>query len=308
MTKNKSPRIKHSALFVILSCFVLVTFACNAAPTTITVDTPIPTGVPTYTATLTLLPTATIQPTPTWTPTGQASTTAIQCVVVPDNLVGWWTGNGDAQDVLSKNNGALNGGVSFKTGKVNQAFYFDGNHSSVDIPRSASLDVGKQVSVEFWINPSKDNQMNTCCQGLVGTDFYLIEFSGGHTGNIGVNFVVNTGAGYIHTSDKYNTGYKIPSDEWTFVVGTFDHDVLRLYINGEEKVEQNHKGNIMPMFPTSFLSLGSEDGRTECTNCPGTRYFRGMIDEVSIYNRALNASEIQSIYLAGEVGKCELQK
>src|SRR4029077_13240321 len=32
--------------------------------------------------------------------------------------------------------------------------------------------------------------------------------------------------------------------------------------------------------------------------------FLGTIDEVSIYNRALSASEVQSVYTAGGFGKC----
>ena len=35
-----------------------------------------------------------------------------------------------------------------------------------------------------------------------------------------------------------------------------------------------------------------------------TRYFHGMVDEVSIYNRALSASDIAGIYYAGAAGKC----
>src|SRR6185295_9052123 len=33
-------------------------------------------------------------------------------------------------------------------------------------------------------------------------------------------------------------------------------------------------------------------------------YYSGMLDEVTIYNRALSASEIQAIYLSGAEGKC----
>ena len=135
-----------------------------------------------------------------------------------------------------------------------------------------------------------------------------MELSGGRTSNIGVNFVINTGSRFIHTSDKTNTGFKVPPDQWSFVVGTYDGKSLRLYINGKEEVQQNHQGNIMPMLSESFLSIGSEDGRTNCSNCPGTRYFKGLIDEVSIYNRALTEAEIQSIDSAGEAGKCNLQK
>ena len=53
----------------------------------------------------------------------------------------------------------------------------------------------------------------------------------------------------------------------------------------------------------SFLTIGAEDGRTICPQCNGTRYFKGQIDEVAIYKRALSTSEIHGIYLAGGAGK-----
>jgi hypothetical protein len=63
-----------------------------------------------------------------------------------------------------------------------------------------------------------------------------MELSGGWTGNIGVNFVINTGSRFIHTSDKTNTGFKVPPNQWSFVVGTYDGKSLRRYINGKEEV------------------------------------------------------------------------
>jgi hypothetical protein len=35
------------------------------------------------------------------------------------------------------------------------------------------------------------------------------------------------------------------------------------------------------------------------------QHFAGLIDEVSIYNRALSAEEIQAIFNAGSAGKCK---
>jgi len=43
--------------------------------------------------------------------------------------------------------------------------------------------------------------------------------------------------------------------------------------------------------------LGQNSETTENT-------FNGLLDEVSLYNRALSASEIQAIYVAGSGGKC----
>ena len=52
---------------------------------------------------------------------------------------------------------------------------------------------------------------------------------------------------------------------------------------------------ISPMLPNSFVAIGSEDGRTTGPECIGNRYFKGLIDEVSIFNRALSAEEIQAL-------------
>ena len=38
---------------------------------------------------------------------------------------------------------------------------------------------------------------------------------------------------------------------------------------------------------------------------PPTRFFHGMIDEVTYYSRALTAAETQSIYASGSLGKCK---
>ncbi|MGO8931518.1 MAG: immunoglobulin domain-containing protein, partial [Limisphaerales bacterium] len=59
-----------------------------------------------------------------------------------------------------------------------------------------------------------------------------------------------------------------------------------------------------PMLANSFVAIGSSDGRTTCGTCFGVRRFKGMIDEVDYFNRALSAAEIAAIYAAGVSGKC----
>jgi hypothetical protein len=50
------------------------------------------------------------------------------------------------------------------------------------------------------------------------------------------------------------------------------------------------------MLAQSFVCLGSEDGRTTCPDCVGTRHFKGSIGNVAIYKRALTGAEIREDY------------
>lgn len=230
-----------------------------------------------------------------------------QCAQPPAGLVSWWPCDGDANDFIDGNSGTLQNGATFAPGHVGQALSLDGVDDFVKVPRSPNLDVGAEVTIDFWMKADPSNPMNTCCQGLVTTDFYAIEISGGFSPNVGINFFVSTdgGSNFKHTSDVAGSSFSIPPGEWHHVAGVYDGAALKLYVDGVLVRETPHSGNISPMLANSFLSFGSEDGRTNCPSCIGTRYFHGLIDEVEIFDRALNAAEIRAIFRAGSAGKCK---
>lgn len=73
----------------------------------------------------------------------------------------------------------------------------------------------------------------------------------------------------------------------------------RLYLNGAKVAEQN---------------LGSFTPKTDWDVCFGARpspvdfqLYQGLMDEISIYSRALSGAEIQAIAVAGALGKCQPQ-
>jgi Concanavalin A-like lectin/glucanases superfamily len=46
--------------------------------------------------------------------------------VSPSGQVGWWSGDGNANDIAGANNGTLQNGAGFAVGKVGQGFQFNG--------------------------------------------------------------------------------------------------------------------------------------------------------------------------------------
>ena len=234
-------------------------------------------------------------------------------------LVALWSGENNAGDSAGDHHGTLAGNATFADGKVGQAFSLDGAGSFVKIPQSASLNVANQLTIAFWMKAAADNQMNNY-QGLVTSDFYAVEISNGFGGRMGVNFGISTTANqpgillnqpmqwsgmqsritsvgdYAHISDANGGGAPVTAGQWHHIAATCYGAKLQLYIDGRKWGNPVPKtGVIAPMLADSFMAIGSEDGRTACPDCVASRYFKGLIDEVAIYNRALSATEIQAI-------------
>ncbi len=238
-------------------------------------------------------------------------------------LLAFWSGDGQADDSAGQHNGVLVGGADFAPGLLGQAFNFDTPGSFVKIPKSAGLNPSSQLTIEFWMNADAANLMDNY-QGLVTSDFYGVEISNGYGGKMGVNFFVSTAANqpvprfgfdqrmsgfrpritsvanFTHISDANGGGAPVTAGRWHHVAATYDGAQLRLFIDGQPWGNpMSHPGAISPMLPDSFVAIGSEDGRSTCPDCIGQRYFKGLISDVAIYNRALSAAEIREDYEAG---------
>ena len=93
-------------------------------------------------------------------------------------------------------------------------------------------------------------------------------------------------------------GGTIPLNSWTHVAMTFDgtSGAYRLYVNGQQVASQTSAGSL---FPTNKnVLIGREDSYIG-------RAFDGLVDEASIFSRALSPVEIQAIVAAGTAGKCK---
>jgi RHS repeat-associated protein len=230
---------------------------------------------------------------------------AQSCVAPPPGMVSWWAGEQSAEDLVDGNHGELMGGTTFASGLVGKAFRFDGINGYVKVPRAPNLDMGSAVTLDFWMKADPGNPMDRCCQGLVNTDFYDVEISGGYDPRIGVNFAIRSDTGpIVHSSDLAGGGYPVAPGEWHHVAGVYDGAYVKLFIDGRLVAQTPHAGNISAMLPNSFFSIGSEDGRTNCPSCIQTRYFKGMIDEVHLFDRALTAAEVDAVFAGGTSGAC----
>src|SRR5882762_9245295 len=83
------------------------------------------------------------------------------CTPAPSGLVSWWQGEGNAKDRIGENNGTMENGAGFATGKVGQAFQFDGVNGYVEMANSTSLNPKGSFAIDAWIFPTQDDHRGT---------------------------------------------------------------------------------------------------------------------------------------------------
>jgi len=83
---------------------------------------------------------------------------AASCTPPPSGIVSWWPAEGNANDIVSGNNGTLQAGVAFASGLVGQALLLNNSTNAfVRVPASASLEnieVANGLTIEGWIDLS----------------------------------------------------------------------------------------------------------------------------------------------------------
>ena len=217
------------------------------------------------------------------------------CYPQPASLVGWWRAEGDATDSVGTNNGTLLSDTGFAAGKVGQAFSLTIDTQTVRIPSSPSLQPDT-CSIEAWINPAA-KPANAENQGMVFGSVYgkpTLYVRGGSNGV----YAVLIFATIFHNWEVVSSN-QIPLNQFSHLAGTWDGTTLKIYVNGQLQ-GANAPGAVPTTTTNSFYMGGIYNGSGRTTSM----FFNGLIDEVSLYNVALSASDIKLLYGANSIGKC----
>jgi serine/threonine protein kinase/Flp pilus assembly protein TadD len=220
------------------------------------------------------------------------------CISAPPGLVSWWTGDGHVSDVIGGIHGTLINDVIYDEGKVGHAFFFpspdmDGQDGFVEAVGTSNLDDLRDLTIEAWVmlnsGPAyRIERFVTIAIPDSNVPKAVLRIEGG-PGDIGhLHFYMGINREFQHLlSDKVpGTG------SFHHVAGTYDGSVMRLYLDGEEVGKWAVSGDVASGESYVFMSSGGEP-------------LDGLLDEVSIYERALTVGEIQAIFEAGSAGKCK---
>ncbi len=209
------------------------------------------------------------------------------CSAPPQNLVAHYdfdesTGTA-ANDVSGNGNtGALTNGPAWTAGKINGALNFDGVDDYVSVPDSVSLNPD-YLTTSLWFKA--DGFADDTGLIAKGSDSNRQFWEWIYHGNLSLE---------IGNAGFTNYIYPFQKDTWYNLAVTYDGSNIITYINGAQ----------VSVIPQSTGAIPSDTNPLYMGALPGYVSFDGTIDDVRIYNYALSASEILTIYNEGAGSAC----
>jgi hypothetical protein len=239
---------------------------------------------------------------------------AADCLPPPDGLVGWWPGDGNANDIMGANHGGMSNGVAFTAGKVGQGFDLDGVDDYVVLaPDERLLPGTNSFTLTAWIATTNEGKILSGYEG-----------SGGAYGNSAIEFSVENGrlaiwirdrtaagpGGPPHWNGQLVTGTTLVTDgDYHLVAVQRDQGAarLRLFVDGvvdaDVALNSGAAGGIQDTdSEPDRLLLGA--GLPWASFQP-TGFLKAKIDEVAICHRALTTNEMAAHHAAGTAGMCK---
>jgi len=207
---------------------------------------------------------------------------AVQAII-SNGLVAYFPFNGNANDASGNNNDGIVVGAqltSDRYGKANSAYAFYGNGSYVDCGNGTSLNLTGSITISLWIYPENlsTGRILSKREGHDGYEFNLFEGE--------LQFVLNGSMkAYYDLTGLENT--------WVFIAGVYDQTLspnsVKLYVNQEDPAlgVDNFSDPIGVNNGSLYLGI---------MNLSYPYPFKGKIDSVRIYDRALSAAEIAKLY------------
>jgi chitodextrinase len=179
------------------------------------------------------------------------------------------SGNGNA--------GRISGASWSREAVAGRSLSFDGVNDWVTIPDSGSLDLTTGMTVEAWVLPRTSTGWRTVAMKEQPRNLVYGLWANGDT---------NQPSAYVFVGkqEDVRAGPRLPTGVWRHLATTYDGSTLKLYVDGALAGSRSVAGVIQPS--SGPLRLGG--------NSVWGEWFRGRVDDVRVYARALSPGEIQA--------------
>jgi hypothetical protein len=195
--------------------------------------------------------------------------------------VSYYKFDGDATDSHGSNDGTVSGATSTSSGKINDAYDFDGTNDYIDTNNTNILSTNA-FSISAWINPSALTG-NHPIIGQWSTNDYNIIFRVESDGYVNA-FLKDSSLNNVNVE---STTQLTTGGGWYHVVLTSTGTSTKLYVNGGTAEDTaSHTSRSIDTVDDIYIGSRAESGN----------YFAGIIDEVGIWNRELSSTEVTELY------------
>ena len=210
---------------------------------------------------------------------------ASDCVVSQQGLLSWWPGEGTMSDTVGGHDGSPYGAVSFEPAMVGQGFRLAG--SSIRAAGPFSISGPNAITLQAWFKLDASSgysgliSAEGCCayRFMVSPSLRIFYNPGTHTD-------IELGMTPLARGQFYHAALVISGG------GT-----AKVFLNGQLISESSYGvPSVLPDVGAFLIGAGEGQGSYLMAS--------GIIDEPSVWNRALSSSEIAAIYDAGALGMC----
>ena len=215
----------------------------------------------------------------------------------PSDLVAWWRASGDATDELGTANGTLLNGATFGYGVAGKGFQFDGDVGHVRVNSPGLIKGASQATVCAWVrqngpSDSEDWGGQVFAENTGSFDWTRFGLAVMDDGTV-VAIGRPSESGALSWAASNAT---ITLGKWAHVAATWDSATgIKVYINGALSGSLDQAVGTFTSTDSDYIGIGASNADEA-----GEAWyaFRGDIDEVQVFTRALSAGEINGIYTA----------
>ena len=201
------------------------------------------------------------------------------------DLIAYWKMDGNLIDELGNYDWINYGAISNNNGMFDECYEFN-NGTTGQYCEAPSVSLHDEASISCWIYfyPGQlfDGGIIFKTHGSPHGDQAIFGFQ---TGNNEIVFYVthnSLNSNHTHMKVSYNI------NTWYHLVGVFDgpNKELRVYLNNVKHVKASN-GNVI-YNPNTKLKMGMQKR--------ASRSFRGKLDEIKLFDKALTDSEVQELF------------
>jgi Concanavalin A-like lectin/glucanases superfamily len=178
--------------------------------------------------------------------------------------------------------GTISGATWSTQGRFGNALSFNGTNAWVTVGATALLNLTTGMTLEAWVFPT--------AHSASWNNVIIKERVNGEVYNLYSNIDISVPTVYVVRAAAPNAPLdargtsQLPLNAWSHLAATYDGATLRLFVNGVQVGSRALTGALLTS--TGVLRIGG--------NSIWGEFFKGQIDEIRIYNRALTPAEIQA--------------